>query len=256
MNKIISFDIRAEFGFLKKPDINEDIYLTFNMLHKPALLGILGAILGLEGYKEKDKLPDYYDRLKDIKVGIEPLYAERGNFPKTVVQYNNGVGYASQEEGGNLIIREQVLIKPAFRCYLLNNNNNPSMECLVKHLKLGFAEYLPYLGKNEFSLWWENFYEHDAEFFDFEKDYKVATIFMKSDQIVREMVQRRIASPFSRIDDKYQFMCFEELPIGFNEQLYQYERRQFVYTNFVLSRELKLESLYKLKGYDGTVQLV
>ena len=49
--KLISFDLKAEFGFFKKPDIN-DIYLTYNMLHKPALLGILGAVIGLQGYQK------------------------------------------------------------------------------------------------------------------------------------------------------------------------------------------------------------
>ena len=55
MNKVISIDLKADFGFFKKPDTNDPIYLTFNMLHKPALLGILGAILGLMGFSEAKK---------------------------------------------------------------------------------------------------------------------------------------------------------------------------------------------------------
>lgn len=57
-NKLVSFDLKADFGFFKKPDIN-DIYLTYNMLHKPALLGILGAIVGLQGFQENSILPVY-----------------------------------------------------------------------------------------------------------------------------------------------------------------------------------------------------
>ena len=71
--KIISFDLNAEFGFFKKPDINDGIYLTYNMLHKPALLGIIGAIIGLKGYERNGVLPEYYNKLKHIKVGIQPL---------------------------------------------------------------------------------------------------------------------------------------------------------------------------------------
>jgi CRISPR-associated protein Cas5h len=48
--KLVSFDLKADFGFFKKPDINDGLYLTYNMLHKPTLLGILGAIVGLQGY--------------------------------------------------------------------------------------------------------------------------------------------------------------------------------------------------------------
>ena len=44
--RLISFDIQADFGFFKKPDYNDGVLLTYNMLHKPALLGILGAIIG------------------------------------------------------------------------------------------------------------------------------------------------------------------------------------------------------------------
>ena len=40
--RLISFDIQADFGFFKKPDYNDGVLLTYNMLHKPALLGILG----------------------------------------------------------------------------------------------------------------------------------------------------------------------------------------------------------------------
>ena len=43
--RLISFDIQADFGFFKKPDYNDGVLLTYNMLHKPALLGILGAII-------------------------------------------------------------------------------------------------------------------------------------------------------------------------------------------------------------------
>lgn len=45
--RLISFDIQADFGFFKKPDYNDGVLLTYNMLHKPALLGILGAIIGV-----------------------------------------------------------------------------------------------------------------------------------------------------------------------------------------------------------------
>ena len=54
--RLISFDIQADFGFFKKPDYNDGVLLTYNMLHKPALLGILGAIIGLRGYRKKERM--------------------------------------------------------------------------------------------------------------------------------------------------------------------------------------------------------
>ena len=56
MIKLISVDFYADFGFLKKPDTNNPMYFSFNMLHKPALLGILGAIIGERGFYDDTKL--------------------------------------------------------------------------------------------------------------------------------------------------------------------------------------------------------
>src|SRR5690606_15618456 len=147
MKQLISFDIKADFGFLKKPDTNEPIYLTFNMVHKPFVLGLLGAISGERGFQKNEALPDYYLKLRDTLIGIKPLNDEKGNFQKTVITYNNGVGYASHETGGNLIIKEQTLINPSYRIYLLTDNLE-----LIQRIQNHEAEFLPYLGKNDFSL--------------------------------------------------------------------------------------------------------
>jgi len=125
MNKLISIDLFADFGMLKKPDTNEPVYLTFNMLHKPALLGIIGAIIGEKGFQKFGELPDYYKKLKDLKVSIQPLNHENGNYQKTIITYNNTTGMASKETGGNLMITEQTLIAPAYRCYFLLDFENP-----------------------------------------------------------------------------------------------------------------------------------
>ncbi len=111
-NKIISFIIRSEKGFFKKPDINEDIYLTFNMIHKPSLLGIFGAIIGLKGFQKNEEMPEYYQKLKNLQIGIKPINDEKGNFLKSIITYTNTTGFASEEESGNLIISEQTIINP------------------------------------------------------------------------------------------------------------------------------------------------
>ncbi|HDP67990.1 MAG TPA: type I-B CRISPR-associated protein Cas5 [Candidatus Marinimicrobia bacterium] len=255
MKKLISIDLKTDLGFLKKPDINEGIFLTYNMLHKPVLLGILGAIVGLEGYREKSKLPEYYIQLKNIQIGIQPLRTTNGNFLKSVVEYNNGVGYASQEAGGNLIVREQMLIRPAFCCFVELDTGDPVQLRLLESLQHGEADYLPYFGKNEFSLWWDEFREYNYQPFDFSENYEVATIFMKSKEVIKEMVQKKIMAPFAMNGGEPKFMIFEELPVGFDEQLLQYEKQPFVYTNFTLSKELQLEGLFRVQDHHGLVQL-
>lgn len=147
---LISFDLKAEMGFFKKPDINNGIYLTYNMLHKPALMGILGAIIGLEGYGENGKIPEYYVKLHHIPVGIEPVNSSKGNFSKEIISYNNSTGFANisgDKAGANLIVTEQVILNPCYRCYLLLNLDDQLERELHDYLRDGYAEYIPYMGK-------------------------------------------------------------------------------------------------------------
>lgn len=244
MKRAISFDIKADFGFLKKPDTNEPMYLTFNMIHKPFVLGLLGAILGEQGFQRNEVLPDYYVKLKDTPIGIYPLsdeYDFKGVFQKTVITYNNGVGYASKEKGGNLIVTEQTLVNPSYRIYLLTD-----YEKLIKRIQNYEAEFLPYLGKNDFSLWWENVQMYDYKEFKPKSSYQVKSLFIKK-TIVKDGKEVEDDIPAWEMDfTGSEFMYFERLPIGYDEELYQYEYRPFVLTTFKLKQDYKIENLYQL----------
>jgi CRISPR-associated protein Cas5h len=244
MKQLISFDIKADFGFLKKPDTNEPMYLTFNMIHKPFVLGLLGAILGERGFQKNEVLPDYYLKLRDIPIGITPLSDEddfKGNFQKTVIKYNNGVGYASKETGGNLIITEQTLVKPSYRIYLLTDNQE-----LIRRIQNYEAEFLPYLGKNDFSLWWENVQVYDYEKFEPDNNYQVHSLFIKK-MIIKEGKEVDDDIPAWEMNfTGGEFAYFERLPTGYDEELYQYEYQPFVLTTFKLKRDYKIDNLYQL----------
>jgi CRISPR-associated protein Cas5h len=254
MEKLISFDLQANFGFLKKPDTNEPIYITYNMLHKPALLGIMGAITGLKGFKmiletgRKKKriyIPEYYEVFKNIKVGIQPLKSENGNYLKTVIRYNNSVGYASKEQGGNLLIDEQTLVKPSYRCFLLLEMENPMEAKLYYNIQNNEAEYLPYLGKNDFSIWWDNFKDdYEVKQSDFSEYYKVSSLIRKTEVLAKGII-KAMGRP-AREQTKSQFTYFERLPVGYKIDLMQYELADFAYSNAVLDKEYKLKDLYQI----------
>lgn len=243
--KLISFDLKAEFGFFKKPDINDGLYLTYNMLHRPALLGILGAIAGLEGYQENGVLPKYYKKLKDLKVGIEPLDSDKGNYTKDIVRYNNSTGFASDESGGNLIVTEQILIKPAYRCYLLLDIDEEIENKLYVNLKSYQAEFLPYMGKNDFSAWWENFTEYSFSAFDYSSNYIIASIFSKTEAASKFVVK----SMSMFLPSEPTWLYFEKIPVCFDEQLFQYSYADFVYSNAKFSKDMNMSEagkFYKL----------
>lgn len=246
-NKIISVDFYADFGMLKKPDTNEPVYLTFNMVHKSALLGILGAIIGEKGFVKNGELPDYYKVFESLKLGITPLNHDNGNYSKTVIRYNNTTGFASEEEGGNLIIDEQTLIAPAFRCYLLTDNTIEKQQKLSQYLKEIYAEYLPYLGKNEFSLWWKNYQEYSFSEFVPQSPFKIDSLFIKEESVQNGKVQNYFL-PFLNFSNSNgnTFSFFENLPIGYNHDLLQYDYKSFAFTDYDLKADYTVTNEYPL----------
>lgn len=247
MKKLISVDFKSEIGFFKKPDINDGIYLTYNLIPKPVLLGIFGAILGLEGYKQKGIFPEFYQVFKNLKIGIEPLAHEKGNFSKSILTYTNTTGIANRNDfgGTNLVIKEQVLIKPSYRIYILLNLENEFETKLYNSLKKIEAVYLPYFGKNEFSIWWDSFFEYNSykEIKEFEEDFEIKTIFLK-EFILNEARSKPKKMNFNFSPNK--FIYFERLPIGFHEKLFQYELGEFAYTNQLIKKETEIESIYQI----------
>ncbi|CAK7062471.1 MAG: hypothetical protein PETM_02693 [Petrimonas sp.] len=249
MNQLISFDIKAEFGFLKKPDTNEPMYLTFNMIHKPFVLGLLGAILGKKGFEENNVLPEYYRELQHIQIGIAPINSEKGNFPKTVIKYNNSTGAANATSienikgkiGATLNIVEQTLVNPSYRIYLLTDNQE-----LITRIKNQEAIFLPYLGKNDFSLWWDKVKNYNYQIFNPDNSYKVCSLFTKK-MILKEGKQIDEEVPVWEMDfSGEEFIYFERLPTGYDEDLYQYIYKPFVYTTFKLNKDYKIDNLYQL----------
>lgn len=153
----IKFNLNAGMGIIRKPDSNS-IYYTYNIPHKIMLYGILGAIIGLNGYnynqfinylkKEKLEIPEFYERLKKLKLAIVPNFSEKG-FSKKIQSFNNSVGYASQEAGNNLIVTEQIIEKPSWDIYILFNECDEYSK-LKDYLINKKCEYIPYIGKNEY----------------------------------------------------------------------------------------------------------
>jgi len=255
---IVSVDFKASFGVLKKFDINEDIYLTYNCLHKPALLGMFGAIVGLKGYYqafiEDRSEPEYFEKFKNIKIGIQPLNSSNGNFVKTVIVYNNSVGYASKETGGNLVVKEQTLISPSYRVYILLNKDEYSLE-LYNYLKNMEAEFIPYLGKNDFQISWDKPKEYKAIKFNPSSSFSISSIFIKED-IVKTHLQESFTIDVGDENKKAFFIYFERLPIGFSKITKNYELAEFVYTNAVFKPSFELSNLYEIENEDGEKQII
>jgi CRISPR-associated protein Cas5h len=257
--KLISIDLKSNFGFFKKPDINDSIYLTYNMIHKPALLGMLGAVLGLEGHKEHGSLPDYYIELQEkrnLRIGIQPIGQgqKNGNFAKTIVKYNNSTGQANE---GTLNVIEQILIKPEYRIYLELDENEKLCKNLLRKLKNYESVFIPYLGKNDFPCWWENFSDYRKVSNVNSDGVKIRTIFCKiHDSKLKDLKEQMPFGFMAGLMEKTEtiFFQFERLPTSFNKELKQYdEPEKFIYTNMKFKKDMFSddESFKQLENGDG-----
>lgn len=104
----VKFTLSGKNAFFKKPEVNTYYYFTFGQIHKIALLGMFGAILGYDGYAQKKwtkikkgqsivkEYPEFYEKLNKLHISIVPQN-KRGYIPKKVQLFNNSVGYASGE---------------------------------------------------------------------------------------------------------------------------------------------------------------
>ena len=163
--EVLSTIIYSDFGIFKKPDVNIN-YLTYEFIPKPMVLGILGAIAGFSGYSTQEKVPEYHQKLKDLRVGIQPLKLKPSSKPpysptdfcpresslqKTFVTYNNYHGYGYGKE--NLPVKEQILIQPAFRIFIEKGEcEEKDYGCLRENILKTLSAYTSYMGKNEFLL--------------------------------------------------------------------------------------------------------
>ncbi len=262
--KLISFDIESDFGFFRKPESNKTLNVSYNMIHRPAILGILGAIIGLEGYKEKEEFPEYYKRLNHLKIGITPLNHEQGNYLKTSIKYSNTVGYANKDvfnKGTTFLTEELTLVAPKYRIFLFLVMDNDDEVLLYNSLKDGKSEFIPYFGKNEFTAWWGNFMEHEFSEVNSESQLigKLETLFMRN-QIIKDNVEEDNLSFLDVIGaddfDDLPFMYFERLPVDFDLNLIQYQVEEMVYTNYKIKNLEKLPNLFYLEKLDSYAQLI
>ena len=212
--KALKFILSGETAFFKVPMVNSVCYFTYGNIHKPALLGMFGAILGYKGYGyEITNFPEYYEKLKDVKISIVPN-SENGYFNKKFQQFNNSVGYASQEQGGNLIVKEQWLEDPSWTIYImLNNDESQKLADMIIHSQ---CVYIPYLGKND----------HLATI---EKAEYVEVKNVDAENLTIQSLSLSEALDFDQ--DEMDFKYEEYLPLTLNLETNHHELKKFILTN-------------------------
>lgn len=213
--KAFSFEIGADMALFKKNDANDIVLTTYNFLHKLVLLGIFGAILGLRGYKLLDDINsiEYYEKLKNFKVAIVPLYKKP--LRKVLVTFNNSTGLASEEEGGIMQVTEQVIVEPLKYKIVVpflesfSDEEKKLYNTLEAMVRKQYSKYPIYFGKNEFLAYFENYKPLELKELDAQETL-IDSLVRKSDaDIVRDQINIK-----ERISEKV--TIYEELPYDFD----------------------------------------
>lgn len=234
--KALKFTLKGKTAFFKKPEVNTYYYFTYGQIHKAAMLGMFGAILGYGGYAQKkragnkkkgdiiEEAPEYYERLKDIQVSVIPLNP-KGYIPKRIQTFNNSVGYASKEQGGNLIVKEQWLEQPLWDIYVLLDCIEA--EKIAEAIVNSQCVFNPYLGKND----------HPADI----TDAKLVELqkYEQKEVVLSGLFPKDIGEilPEDEEEDLQVYKYEETLPVGLDMLTNLYTYRTFCYTNLAVKNE-------------------
>ena len=231
----IKFDLSATMAIIRKPDSNETYY-TYNFPHKIMLLGLLGAIIGLNGYnyysfqknlgKKVNEIPEFYEKLKSLKIGIIPNISKE-NFSRKIQAFNNSVGYASKEVGNNLIVREQWLENPSWTIYILEQNSEEYRK-IKDYLLNKKCEYIPYIGKNDHFADIKNITTEEAE--NLVTSTKIDSIFQDKIADNKDNIFKEILG-FENRENIKEYYYKELLPIELSEKIGYSKFENFIYTN-------------------------
>lgn len=245
---VFTVNLKGEMALFKKNDANDIVHISYNFIHKPVILGILGAIVGYSGYAKsgENKMPEYYEKLKKLKISILPHYKDP--LKKVINYFNNATGLASKEKGGIWQIKEQVLIgnpEIKYTIFILNDNTREA-NSIKYNLENGHSEYPIYFGKNEFFAHYEDYKEYEATPMQ-KGEYEIQSLVRKgeNDEFVKfKNFTFDDFDPFD-INTNTGNTIYEYLPYDFDENGF-YKKDLFVFTENKLLVN-NPENFYNLK---------
>lgn len=227
----LCFKLSGKTACFRKPDVNVYTYFTYNNIHKPALLGLLGAVVGLGGYTQlfeknrdlkkgslgyDDGYPEFYEKLQHLKISITPL-APNGYFSKKIQTFNNSVGYASFETGGNLIVREQWLENPVWQIMVLDDGSD-EFKKISEYLLGGKSVFIPYLGKND----------HPAKI----EEVKLLELLLPHENYIDSLFIKNFDRLGYAREDEKPYVFQEISPMRLQKEYHFYEYESLVFTNY------------------------
>ena len=156
--------------------------------------------------------------------------SRNGYFGKKIQSFNNSVGYASQEQGGNLIIKEQWLEEPSWTVYVLVQDEQSRK--LRDAMLSSQCTYIPYLGKND----------HPAELSNIE------ILHAEETRGIGLCIDSLFPDGQIMMDEEegYSFKYSERLPVALKASTNQYVTQKMIYTDGIV--EKSNVKIYQISG--------
>ena len=270
--KVLKFNLSGDFAFFKNEVMN-DIYDTYPHIHKPALLGLFGAMLGYDGYAQTQKVfgktdnsyPEYYQKLKDLKVAIVP---KKQSFTKILETFTNTTAMfnrvtvmdkkekdeaedksndevkkvkgkkSDKKVGATLIVEQFWLEKPSWDIYLIvDNEESKKIEESILNFK---TVYSLYLGAN-------NHFANISDIGILEGKEITENAFIISSLVKADEINANLESMLtSRKECKNLFYFNYILPTKLSSNNNIYQKEGFVLTNDLLG--LRKNKAYNVNG--------
>ncbi|AEB77226.1 CRISPR-associated protein Cas5 [Clostridium botulinum] len=230
--KGFKFNVSGKTAFFRKSDINQHINFSYSNIHKPCILGLLGAIIGLD----KDK---YYHALKHLRIAIVP---NKSYFNKSIQVYNNTTkfGNKSLNNPTTLNIREQWLEDVSWYIYVITEDDDITYDKIYEYIKEFKSVYNIYLGRKE-HIANVRFIE-DIDIEDIHDDIaQINSLFPYS--IIKDIE----ANKPEYCEDRISYFLKETMPIGYDDKgLYDYDT--LVHTNHEIYELNNTNNIYKINN--------
>lgn len=181
--QVIELDIWSQFGCFNKSFSNKGGLLTYSIPTKTSIIGMIGAVLGIEFDKytlDENNTKTYeIEKLYDIKISVQPLF----DLKTTRVVFNNcGKTIAN--------INQDLLVNPKFKLFISFPDSLSEEETIfIDNLKSHTTVYNLYMGRNEFPLTYEfiRTFENESKTFTYEDNSELEDLeiygFIKRSQV-------------------------------------------------------------------------
>ena len=230
--KLLAFNLTGKTAFFKTNAFNEEnMYFSYGQIHKVALLGILGAKIGLDGHSKAYLQegatyihPEFYTKLKDLGVAIVPK-SPKFIFPKKNYTFINNCGYNKEANAAQtLVYTEQWLHDVSWDIYLDTSKIDKTIaEKLEDYIINNKSVYPIYLGKTNHFASIKNVRVVEAKKLPKDNEVVISSIFKQ------DFIKEIVADIFS--DYKIFLDVRESLPSKYCDDRCSYESSIYCITN-------------------------